>query len=91
MVDIHDYPFSILLGHSQNHLAVAGRYVVDALGKQCGYAPTRYREVVLTVSKCKFLFLRIAFKGGVVERDRTGARQTEKILSGRIQLQRDTG
>src|SRR6185503_2272577 len=40
----------LLLGHSQNHLAVAGGYVVDALGHK-GCAPTRYREVVLTVSK----------------------------------------
>jgi len=39
-----------VLGHSQNHLAVAGGYEVKALGK--GFAPTRYREVVLTVSKC---------------------------------------
>ncbi len=38
------------VGHSQNHLAVAGGYVVDALGYK-GCAPTRYREVVLTVSK----------------------------------------
>jgi len=39
-----------MLGHSQNHLAVAGGYEVEALGSK-GCAPTRYREVVLTVSK----------------------------------------
>jgi len=38
----------IQLGHSQNHLAVAGGYEVKA---HKGCAPTRYREVVLTVSK----------------------------------------
>jgi len=39
-----------MLGYSQNHLAVAGGYVVDML-RYKGFAPTRYREVVLTVSK----------------------------------------
>ena len=39
-----------VLGYSQNHHAVAGGYVVDALGYK-GCAPTRYRVVVLTVSK----------------------------------------
>jgi len=38
----------ILLGHSQNHLAVAGGYEVRHSENGC--APTRYREVVLTVS-----------------------------------------
>ena len=38
-----------ILGHGQNHLAVAGGYEVKALRKGC--APSRYREVVLTVSK----------------------------------------
>ena len=37
------------LGQGQDHLAVAGGYVVDALGTK-GCAFTRYREV-LTVSK----------------------------------------
>jgi hypothetical protein len=40
-----------VLGQGQNHLAVAGGYVVDALRIKKGCAPTRYREVVLTVSK----------------------------------------
>src|ERR1041384_1342336 len=38
-----------VLGHSQNHLAVAGGYAVGS--NRMGCAPTRYREVVLTVSK----------------------------------------
>ncbi len=37
------------LGHSQNHLAVAGGCA--ALSKRFDFVPTRYREVVLTVSK----------------------------------------
>jgi hypothetical protein len=37
------------LGQGQYHLAVAGGYVVDT-SKRCA-APTRYREVVLTLSK----------------------------------------
>jgi hypothetical protein len=41
--------YCLKLGYSQNHLAVAGGYVVDVLGSK-GCAPTRYREVVLTVS-----------------------------------------
>jgi hypothetical protein len=40
----------LILGHSQNHLAVAGgccaAFSIEAYG-----VPTRYREVVLTVSK----------------------------------------
>jgi hypothetical protein len=39
-----------VLGHSQNHLAVAGGYAVGSNPKCCA-APTRYREVVLTLSK----------------------------------------
>jgi len=39
------------LGHSQNHLAVAGGCKRSALVQAVGFAPTRYREVVLTVSK----------------------------------------
>jgi len=43
------------LGHSQNHLAVAGGCKRSALVaiEHFGCAPTRYREVVLTVSKCE--------------------------------------
>jgi len=41
-----------VLGYSQNHLAVAGGYAVGTVGYK-GCAPTRYREVVLTVSKKK--------------------------------------
>ena len=42
-----------LLGHSQNHLAVAGGCKRSALVaiRAVGFAPTRYREVVLTVPK----------------------------------------
>jgi len=42
-----------VLGHSQNHLAVAGgcmrsgRFAIEGVD----FVPTRYREVVLTVSK----------------------------------------
>ena len=39
-----------MLGYSQYHLAVAGGYVVDGL-RSAAHAPTRYREVVLTLSK----------------------------------------
>jgi len=39
-----------MLGYSQNHLAVAGGCVAF-LSEQVCDAPTRYREVVLTVSK----------------------------------------
>jgi hypothetical protein len=39
-----------LVGHSQYHLAVAGGYAVGSNPK-AAHAPTRYREVVLTVSK----------------------------------------
>jgi hypothetical protein len=39
-----------VLGHSQNHLAVAGGYAVGSV-QNAAHAPTRYREVVLTVSK----------------------------------------
>jgi hypothetical protein len=42
---------SKILGYSQNHLAVAGGYVVGIVDR-CA-APTRYREVVLTVSKAE--------------------------------------
>ena len=39
-----------VLGHSQNHLAVAGG--CEAFVSDCfDFVPTRYREVVLTVSK----------------------------------------
>src|ERR1041384_1255615 len=41
----------LCLGHSQNHLAVAGGYEVERSDQGC--APTRYREVVLTVSKLR--------------------------------------
>ncbi len=41
----------ISLGHGQYHLAVAGGYVVDRPCSKAAHAPTRYREVVLTVSK----------------------------------------
>ncbi len=40
-----------VLGQGQYHLAVAGGYVVDTLGSKAAHAPTRYREVVLTLSK----------------------------------------
>jgi len=40
-----------LLGHGQYHLAVAGGYAVGSDPKTLR-GPTRYREVVLTVSKC---------------------------------------
>ena len=42
-----------MLGHSQNHLAVAGGCEANGLGYQlrAALAPTRYREVVLTRSK----------------------------------------
>ena len=45
----------MVVGHSQNHLAVAGgcrAAIDDAYG-----VPTRYREVVLTVSKCDAFIL----------------------------------
>jgi len=40
-------------GYSQNHLAVAGgcKRSAPVLFEPVGFAPTRYREVVLTVSK----------------------------------------
>ena len=43
------------LGHSQNHLAVAGGCAANAQSSnwRAALAPTRYREVVLTVSKFK--------------------------------------
>ena len=43
----------MMLGHSQNHLAVAGGCKRSALvvSEPGGFATTRYREVVLTVSK----------------------------------------
>jgi len=37
------------LGYSQNHLAVAGGYAVG-FHRDAALAPTRYREVVLTLS-----------------------------------------
>jgi hypothetical protein len=37
------------LGHSQNHLAVAGGCA--AFSERFDFVPTRYREVVLTVPK----------------------------------------
>jgi len=40
-----------LLGHGQYHLAVAGGYAVGSDPKTLR-GHTRYREVVLTVSKC---------------------------------------
>jgi len=40
----------ITVGQGQYHLAVAGGYEVEALGSK-GFAPTRYRGVVLTLSK----------------------------------------
>ena len=43
-------------GHSQNHLAVAGGYEVQAV-EFVGCAPTRYRDVVLTVSKPRYYSL----------------------------------
>jgi len=45
-----------VIGHIQYHLAVAGGYEVEALKSNylAAHAPTRYREVVLTVSKSKF-------------------------------------
>ena len=39
-----------MLGHSQNHLAVAGGCCAAIYDGAYG-VPTRYREVVLTVSK----------------------------------------
>ena len=44
-------PQEIILnvGHSQNHLAVAGGCA--AFAERPDFVPTRYREVVLTVSK----------------------------------------
>jgi len=44
-----------MLGYSQNHLAVAGGCKRSALvaAQGVGFAPTRYREVVLTVSKLR--------------------------------------
>jgi hypothetical protein len=42
-------PLCFVLGYGQYHLAVAGGYAVRLFGS-C-FAPTRYREVVLTVSK----------------------------------------
>ena len=62
------------LGHSQNPLAVAGGYAVGS--KPTGCAPTRYREVVLTVSKLHFMtfeakrlcaFVPLCFDPGVVD------------------------
>ena len=42
-----------MLGHSQNHLAVAGgcKRSAPVTIETVGFAPTRYREVVLTVPK----------------------------------------
>jgi hypothetical protein len=39
-----------VIGHSQNHLSVAGGYVVDAFGAK-KLRTYRYREVVLPVPK----------------------------------------
>ena len=45
----------IALGHSQNHLAVAGGYAVGTVDAKVRCAtPTRYREVVLTLPKSGF-------------------------------------
>jgi len=41
----------MILGHSQNHLAVAGGCAAFESAR-LDFVPTRYREVVLTVSKC---------------------------------------
>src|SRR5689334_20961684 len=54
------------LGHGQNHLAVAGGYEVKAVGHGC--APTRYREVVLTVPKSGAWLLRSANGRRIVKR-----------------------
>ena len=44
--------FGVLVGHSQYHLAVAGGCAARALDSTiAAHAPTRYREVVLTVPK----------------------------------------
>src|ERR1041384_6730305 len=45
----------VVLGHGQNHLAVAGGYEVEALGGQKAAPPPRSREVVLTVSKYEII------------------------------------
>ena len=51
---IPDLKLQIRLGWSQYHLAVAGGCEgVDRLGND--FVPTRYREVVLTLSKHKAL------------------------------------
>ena len=44
------------LGHSQNHLAVAGGCAAFRLERVYD-VPTRYREVVLTVSNNGYLFI----------------------------------
>jgi hypothetical protein len=57
--------FQTGLGYSQYHLAVAGGCKRSNLAIECVYdVPTRYREVVLTVSNCDseleaFLILRL--------------------------------
>jgi len=43
----------LTVGHGQYHLAVAGGYDVD-FAKVAAHAPTRYREVVLTLSYSGF-------------------------------------
>ena len=44
------YEFTVALGHSQNHLAVAGGCAAHEF-ERLDFVPPRYREVVLTVSK----------------------------------------
>ena len=49
-----------MLGQGQNHLAVAGGYEVNGSDSdwRAALAPTRYREVVLTLSKHVHVFER---------------------------------
>src|SRR5262249_26110846 len=60
-----------------------------SLHKRVYDAPTRYREVVLTLSKSDSDFFENPFKRGAVERDPMDARQPEKILIGLIRFQTD--
>jgi len=41
--------------YSQYHLAVAGGCAAKKFNRQTGFAPTRYREVVLTAFNDQFL------------------------------------
>jgi len=58
VVDVPESPIErrMILGQGQNHLAVAGGCAAFWIGAYG--VPTRYREVVLTLSKLQYVLLR---------------------------------